>query len=337
MATTASAAATPTMVSSLPNEASFRLSGVSSSSSPSKSPAIWPTSVPIPVAVTTPRPRPPVTMDVAKAMVERSPSGAPGATAASASFSEGTDSPVSEASCARRLAESSRRRSAGTMLPSSSSTTSPSTRSRAGRISSAPPRTTRAVGAESDRSASSDDCALRSCTMPITAFTTTMAKMMPASAHSRKSAESTAATTRMSTMGSPSCSRTMAPSVLGGFEASSLGPFWARRRRASASVRPSGEVSSAASTTLVGFACQGVAAASARGEGAAAAAVPSGAAGEGVVRGSIGFLSVALPRAHGSARTGPTIPEALARPPNRHAAVTEPLRARRRPFAGSMR
>ena len=188
-------------------------------------------------------------------MVERSPSGAPGATAASASFSEGTDSPVSEASCARRLAESSRRRSAGTMLPSSSSTTSPSTRSRAGRISSAPPRTTRAVGAESDRSASSDDCALRSCTMPITAFTTTMAKMMPASAHSRKSAESTAATTRMSTMGSPSCSRTMAPSVLGGFEASSLGPFWARRRRASASVRPSGEVSSAASTTLVGFAC----------------------------------------------------------------------------------
>ena len=151
------------MVRILPNEASLRLMGVSSSSSPSSMPAMCPTSVPMPVATTMPAPRPAVTMAVANAMFDRSPSGAPGRTTVEASFSTGTDSPVSAASCMRSPAASTRRRSAGAMLPSPSCTRSPGTRSRAGTTISTPSRTTRASGALIDLSASSEDCALCSC------------------------------------------------------------------------------------------------------------------------------------------------------------------------------
>ena len=190
-------------------------------------------------------------------MSVRSPSGAPGAAVAEASFSTGTDSPVRAASCIRSPDDDSRRRSAGAMLPSSSTTTSPTTRSRAATIASEPSRTTRAEGALMLRSASRDDCALRSCTMPMPAFTTTMAKMMPASPHSRSSAESAAATSRMSTMGSPTCSFTICMSVRGGFAFSSLGPFAARRRAASSSLMPSGDELTSASTTSAVIACHG--------------------------------------------------------------------------------
>ena len=245
------------MVRILPNEASLRLMGVSSSSSPSSMPAMCPTSVPMPVATTMPAPRPAVTMAVANAMFDRSPSGAPGRTTAEASFSTGTDSPVSAASCMRSPAASTSRRSAGAMLPSPSCTRSPGTRSRAGTTISMPSRTTRASGALIDLSASSEDCALRSCTMPMTAFTITMAKMMPASAHSCRSADSTAATRRMRIMGSVSCSRAICASVRGGFAFSSLGPVSARRRAASSSLSPSSEESSSRRTSERGSACQG--------------------------------------------------------------------------------
>ena len=57
-----------------------------------------------------------------------------------ADLSTGSDSPVSDASWARRLTHSSRRQSAGTRLPASSSTMSPGTRSRDGISMTCPPR-----------------------------------------------------------------------------------------------------------------------------------------------------------------------------------------------------
>lgn len=64
--------------------------------------------------------------------------------AAATDFSTGTDSPVRAASSLVRFLTSTRRRSAGTRSPDSSSTTSPGTSSSAGTRRTAPARTTRA-------------------------------------------------------------------------------------------------------------------------------------------------------------------------------------------------
>ena len=192
-------------------------------------------------------------------MVARSASGQSAGQEASASCSTGTDSPVSEASWTLRLAASTMRTSAGTMSPSASSTTSPATRSRASTTRSSPPRTTRACGALMLRSASSDDCALLSCTMPMRAFATTMSRMTAPSASSPSAAESAAATMSMSIMGSRIWPTTICPSVRGGLARSSLGPSSARRRAASASERPrSGSHPRRSKTWAVGRACHAV-------------------------------------------------------------------------------
>ena len=166
---------------------------------------MFPTSVRMPVATTTPTARPYVTIAEAYAMLLRSPNGQSSGNFASASFSAGTDSPVKDASWIFKFADSINRKSAGTMSPSLSMTTSPTTNSRAGIMRSSPWRNTRAVGALILRSASSDRWAFFSCTIPIPALTNTIAKMTTASVHSRKTAENAAAPMRMSTMGSTIC------------------------------------------------------------------------------------------------------------------------------------
>ena len=196
----------------------------------------------MPVATTTPVARPYVTMAEVYAILLRSPRGQSSGRISSASFSEGTDSPVKEASCTFKLAESIRRKSAGTISPSPSITTSPTTNSLAGITLSSPWRKTRAVGALILRRASREDCAFFSCTIPMTALTITIIKITAASVHSCKTAEKAAAPMRISTIGSMICAFSICRMVLGGFERSSLRPYFFSLSAASASPNPSSEV-----------------------------------------------------------------------------------------------
>ncbi len=137
---------------------------------------IRPSSVSAPVATTRPLAWPYTTRVPDQAMPLRSPSGASGSTA-SVVFSMGSDSPVSAASSTRRLRTSSRRRSAGTLSPEASSTISPGTSSPASTSTRLPSRRTVARADSSLRMLSSADAALPSWMKPITALTSTAAKI----------------------------------------------------------------------------------------------------------------------------------------------------------------
>ena len=119
-----------------------------------------------------------------------------------ASFSDGTDSPVSDASCIFKFADSINRKSAGTIAPSSIRTISPTTSSLAGTILSSLWRKTLALGALICFNASRELSAFFSCTIPITALIITIVSMTIASVHSESTAEKTAAPIKISTMGS---------------------------------------------------------------------------------------------------------------------------------------
>ena len=135
---------------------------------------------------------------------------------------EATDSPVKEASCICKLTLSIRRRSAGTISPSLKNTMSPGTTSFAGITLSSPSRSTRAVGADMPRSASSADCAFFSCTIPIKALTITIVKITAASIVSPSKNDNPAAATRINTIGSVICSLSIAVIAFGGLALSSL-------------------------------------------------------------------------------------------------------------------
>ena len=81
-----------------PTVLSLRFIGVSKSSCESKRCAMLPTSVSIPVATTTPTPLPYVTIEDVYAILLRSPNTHSLGKIVSESFSDGTDSPVKEAS-----------------------------------------------------------------------------------------------------------------------------------------------------------------------------------------------------------------------------------------------
>ncbi len=121
------------------------LRGVAVSGSSLRSPAIAPSSVPAPVAYTTPVPRPLTTIVPAYPTPGRSPRPVSAATV-SVDLPTGSDSPVSIDSSTSRACASTRRMSAGTRLPDSSSTTSPGTREALATSRRRPPRTTRACG-----------------------------------------------------------------------------------------------------------------------------------------------------------------------------------------------
>ena len=115
-----------------------------------------------------------------KARQARSPSAASAPTGAT-DFSAGTDSPLSIASSILRFFASSRRRSAGTLSPEASSTTSPGTSCSAGRLSRSPPRSTSADSDNILRIASSASSALPSWMKPTIALITITPAITPAS------------------------------------------------------------------------------------------------------------------------------------------------------------
>ena len=129
----------------------------------------------------------------------RSPSGISLSSTTPAFLSTGTDSPVSEASSILRFTLCTRRRSAGTKFPASSSTMSPPTRSRLATTVWCPSRMTAAFGADIFFSAASACSAFDSWITPTTAFRATMNMMAIESTYSPRASETSAAITRMMT------------------------------------------------------------------------------------------------------------------------------------------
>ena len=95
--------------------------------------AIRPTSVLMPVSVITIVAVPRVTDVFWNSMLDRSPRAMSAPLSSAGSLPTGTLSPVRADSCASSVADSRMRPSAGTMSPASTATTSPGTRSEAGR------------------------------------------------------------------------------------------------------------------------------------------------------------------------------------------------------------
>ena len=116
------------------------------------------------------------------AMLSRSPTVAFSETG-SVVLSAGTDSPVSAASSVRRFLTSASRRSAGTLSPDSSSTTSPGTSCSAGSMRVAPPRRVRASADSMLRIESSAFSARPSWMNPSSPLMTTTPRMIAASIH----------------------------------------------------------------------------------------------------------------------------------------------------------
>ena len=98
-------------------------------------------------------------------------------------LSAGTDSPVSAASSVRKLFTLASRRSAGTLSPDSSSTTSPGTSWSAAIMRVSPPRTVRASADNMFRIESRAFSARPSWMKPSSAFRTTTPKIIAASSH----------------------------------------------------------------------------------------------------------------------------------------------------------
>ncbi len=112
------------------------------------------------------------------------------------SFSTGSDSPVSADSSTWSSASRINLRSAGSLSPASTSTTSPGTSLSEGTCRWRPSRSTRASVCTIDRSASRADSALDSWMNPTTVLTTTTPKMTEASTYSPRNIVTTPATIR---------------------------------------------------------------------------------------------------------------------------------------------
>ena len=204
---------------------SFSCRGVRPSLASSIMPAILPISVAMPVAVTTASALPAVTMQ-------------PMNTVSPAFLPAGTLSPVSMASLHCNAAALCSFASAAILSPASNSSTSPGTTVRALTVFSAPSRRTRAVGALSSFSASSV-CSVRySCKKPITAFKSTMAMMVTASAPCPISMLMSVAAARIRIITSLNCEKNMAATLACLFAARRFSPTCDRRAAACALVSP---------------------------------------------------------------------------------------------------
>ena len=162
--------------------------------------ATLPSSVPMPVATTTPCARPLVTVVSLYAMLMRSPSARSLPCRVAVFFSTVTDSPVRADSSTLSCAASSRRRSAGTWLPASSSTMSPGTNSLAAMGWGLPSRSTCVRDAASWRRAAMAWSARLAWVKPMAALSTTMAMMTSVSVTSPRMPDTTAAASRMMIM-----------------------------------------------------------------------------------------------------------------------------------------
>ena len=240
----------------LPSCASFCCRGVAVSFSPLKRFAILPISVFMPVLVTTAVAVPYVTEQPENTMFFLSPSGAFSPTSASASFSEGTDSPVNADSSDFKFTLLISRASAGTKSPASRRMTSPGTSSLAFTSFSVPPRRTRAWGADMFFSASSAFSALLSCATPITAFRMTMSNISAGSINSfaffsviAMAKDTIAAMSKMTIITSLNCAKKRAVRLFFFFSASLFSPNFSRRAATSSPSPASGETPSSLSTS----------------------------------------------------------------------------------------
>ena len=162
------------MVMTLPNQPSAWVSGVSRSVASCSILEMRPSSVRPPVLTTTAVAVPYVTSVPLKAMPVWSPRAASASTA-EVDFSTGTDSPVRTASSMRRFLVCSRRRSAETLSPDASMTTSPGTSSDTGMVAVCPALRTVTFCGTISRSASIAWLARSSCTKPMMLLITTTA------------------------------------------------------------------------------------------------------------------------------------------------------------------
>jgi len=223
-------------------------------------PAILPNWLLIPVSVMTATARPLVTTVPMNTMHFWSPTPASAATGSSL-FETGLDSPVSAASSTSRLAASMSLPSAGTLLPASSSTMSPGTRSMESMDSSLPSLRTKTLGLTMALRASTAFSARYSCTKPRTAFMTTMKSITMASVMGSPScmarwAETAADIMSMMTSMLVNCSKRMWYHFVFASSLSSLAPYSSSLLPASSSVMPSRLVSSASRTSSTSLACQ---------------------------------------------------------------------------------
>ena len=150
------------------------------------------------------------------------------------SFSTGRLSPVRALSAHLRLAHSKSRPSAQTESPASSTTTSPTTTSRPGICTVCPSRTTFAVGADICLRLSNEAAAFTVCTVPKIALRVMTARMTAVLSTSPSMAETAAARIKMITRKSANCSRKIRSTLFFVPACSSLGPYFSRRRFASA-------------------------------------------------------------------------------------------------------
>ena len=200
-----------------------------------------PTWVSMPVAVTTQVARPLVMTVEEMTMLDWSPTSVSSASTAPDSLDTGTDSPVMADSSTFRLAQCKMRPSAGTKSPASSRMMSPGTSWAVSRRRVWPSRTTLARGADICSKASRALWALFSWVMEITAFTTTMRRMITASIQSSpwvEMRERAAAKRSTTIMGSLSWRRKRRMRGVGFGFSSWLGPYCWRRWAAWVEVRP---------------------------------------------------------------------------------------------------
>jgi len=194
-----------------------------------------PISVCVPVPTTTPRALPERTTVPINA---HAPKAASAPRTHAATLSAGIDSPVSIASSQASPCAVKRRRSAGTISPTASVTTSPGTNSDASISHAIPSRCARAMCRTCARRSAIARTERYSLTKPRPTLSTTIARMITASVRSCKMSATIAVAASNSSNGFLSCpSRTSNGPVVR--SRSTLTPKIARRETASADVSPS--------------------------------------------------------------------------------------------------
>jgi hypothetical protein len=173
-------------------------------------------------------------------------------------LSIGSDSPVSGDSSTWRSDPVTNRTSAVSTSPASSTTMSPGTRSPAGRRCTVPPRRTVASVCPSSRRASIERTARLSVTKPIAPLMKITAMIAKPSTGSSNAKATSAAAPRRATIRLANWSQSMRHALLRPVCRSRLGPYWRRRRRASASESPRSIVVPSASRAAAASVAHGV-------------------------------------------------------------------------------
>ena len=152
--------------------------------------------------------------------------------------------------------DSSKRRSAGTTFPASSTTTSPGTSSGAATVAAIPSRITCASGAAISRKAATARSARNSCTVPITALSSTITRIAIVSCGSPINPEITAATSNTTIMKSANCARKIPGRERTRDSGILFGPYSIWRCCATALPKPCSLDSRLASTSSASIQCQ---------------------------------------------------------------------------------